>query len=378
MWSESYEKDLRDILTLQRDLSHAIASEIRIQVTPQERGRLAKSHSVNPEAYDAYLRGSFLFARHSFVDNEAAIAAAERAVTLDPTLAVGHALLALASVEHYFTFSPESQKTLEEKAFVGVEKAVSLDPEEAMAYFARGKMLWTPSNRFPHERAIREYRRALALNPNLADARAQLSLTYNHIGLLDEALREANAAADINPSDTLPRVVVGQALLYKGQYEKALTVWMQNPQQAYASVTGSHTAWTLFQLGRTKEAAVRTTDFLKTYPGDVGGLGVQAALFAASGNSEAAESIIRGIAGRKGFGHFHHTAYYIACAYARMGKMEQALEWVRQAVESGFACYPLYENDPNLLVLHADPRWIELMASYRQTWERRKGEFAAK
>ena len=65
LWSESYEKDLRDVLTLQSEIAHAIVGEIRIQVTAQEKVRLAKTRSVNPEAYDAYLRGSFLFAKHS-------------------------------------------------------------------------------------------------------------------------------------------------------------------------------------------------------------------------------------------------------------------------------------------------------------------------
>jgi len=376
LWSESYEKDLRDILTLQRDIARAIASEIRIQVTPQERGRMAKMRAVNPDAYDAYLRGLFQYARHSKTDNEAAMAAAERAITLDPGHSASHALLALAAVEHYFTFAPETRKTLEERVFVTVEKAISLDPEEALAYLARGRMLWTPSNHFPHERAIQEYRRALSLNPNLADARAQLSLTYNHIGLLDEALHEAKAAEDINPSDTLPRVVVGQALLYKGQYEKALAVWTQNPQEAYASVTGSHTAWTLFQMGRMQEAAEKLRELFKTFPDDVGGLGVQAALLAAEGKSAAAEAIINRIAGRKGFGHFHHTAYFIACAYARMHRTEQALNWLHEADQSGFSCYPLFASDPNLKPLHTDPRWAELLEEWKQNWDRRKRDVA--
>src|SRR5213076_2205514 len=94
LWSESYEKDLRDILTLQREIADAIAGEIRIQVTPQEKVRLAKTRAVNPEAYDAYLRGAFLFARHGKVDNLAAITSTERAVTLDPTFSAAHALLA--------------------------------------------------------------------------------------------------------------------------------------------------------------------------------------------------------------------------------------------------------------------------------------------
>jgi tetratricopeptide (TPR) repeat protein len=361
---------MRDVIALQREIAQAVTSEIKAKVTPQETARLSKSRQVNPAAYDAYLRGVLLYGRHSNTDNQAAIETMERAVSLDPGFAAGHALLALSYVERLFTFAPDEQKMLEEKAYVAVEKAITLDPDEPMAYFARGRMLWTPGNHFPHEKAIREYRHALALNPNLAEARAQLALTFNHIGLLEKALHEARASASINPVDALPRVVMGQALLYGGELDRALNVWTGNPPDAYASVTGSHTAWTLFQMGRREEAAMEVAEFLKKYPNDVGGLGVRAVLLATSARKTEAEAIIRSIAGQKGFGHFHHTAYYIACAYAHLNNVDAALEWVRTAADTGFACYPLFERDANLARLRADPRWAPLMSELRTEWER--------
>ena len=370
LWAENYERDMRDVIGLQRDVASAITSEIKAKVTPQETARRNKTRRVNPEAFDNYLRGVLLYSRHTIVDNEAAITILDQALALDHDFAAAQALLAAACVERFFTYAPQEQKVLEEKAYVAVEKAIAIDPDESMAWFARGRLFWTPSNRFPHERAIREYRHALALNPNSAEARAQLALTYNHVGLLDEAMREANAAAEINPVDALPRVVIGQALLYGGQHERALNVWSSNPPDAYASVTGSHTAWTLFQMGRTQEAASKIAEFLAKYPNDVGGLGVQAVLLAVSGKHSEAEAVIRSVAGQKGFGHFHHTAYYIACAYARMGKADEALGWMREAADSGFSCYPLFERDPNLAPLHSHPAWGPTMSGFKQTWDR--------
>jgi TolB-like protein/Flp pilus assembly protein TadD len=369
LWAENYERDMREVIALQREVAHAITSEIRVKVTPQESDRLKKTRPVNPEAYDGYLRAVLLYGRHTKADNDAAIATLDHAIALDPKFAAALALLAASCVERSFTFAPEEQKALEEKAYVALEKAISLDPEESMAWFARGRLLWTPSHRFPHERAIRDYRHALALNPNAAEPRAQLALTYNHVGLFDEALREARVAADINPVDALPRVVIGQALLYAGQYDHALSVWASNPPDAYASVTGSHLAWTLFQVGRVKEAADKVEELLAKYPGDVGGLGVRAALLAAAGKRSEAEAAIRSIAGQKGFGHFHHTAYYIACAYARLGNGDAALDWIREANQSGFACYPLFDRDPNLSAVRSHPRWGATMSEYRQAWE---------
>src|SRR6185436_15925557 len=109
--------------------------------------------------------------------------------------------------------------------------------------------------------------------------------------------------------------------------------------------------------------------FLATYPRDVGGLGMKAVLLGSSGKNSEAEAVIQSIAGQKGFGHFHHTAYYIACAYARMANIAAAVEWLREAAASGFPCYPLFERDPNLESLHRDPRWSPLMREIKQNWE---------
>ena len=76
-----------------------------------------------------------------------------------------------------------------EKGFVASEKALALDPDLAVAHLARGRLLWTPANHFPHEKVIQEYRRALALDPSLDEARNQLALVYCHIGLLTRRSR---------------------------------------------------------------------------------------------------------------------------------------------------------------------------------------------
>ncbi|MEO5720498.1 MAG: protein kinase [Chthoniobacterales bacterium] len=219
IWAQSYERDLRDALTLQREVARNIVSEIRIKLSPQDEVRFGRVGSVNPEAYDQYLRGQFYLHRQDRAENEAAIAALERAVALDSTFAAAHASLAQAYVWKLFLFAPEEQQ-LAEKAFVATEKALALDPNLAEAYLARGRLLWTPANRFPHEKAIREYRRALALNPGLDEARNQLALVYNHIGAFDEAFEELHRAVATNPSNTLAQFRIGQTLLFQGKYEE--------------------------------------------------------------------------------------------------------------------------------------------------------------
>jgi tetratricopeptide (TPR) repeat protein len=176
--------------------------------------------TVNPEAYDH--RGQYYLHRQNREDNDAAIAALERAVATDDTFAAAFAELAQAYVWKLFLFAPE-EKQWAEKAFVAAEKALALDPNLAVAYLARGRLLWTPENRFPHEKAIREYRHALTLNPSLDEARNQLALVYLHIGAFDQALQESQEAMRTNPNNNLAQLRVGQALNLQGKYEQALS-----------------------------------------------------------------------------------------------------------------------------------------------------------
>ena len=222
VWANSYERDLRDVLALQREVTRDIVGEIRIKLTPQEQVRFETARPVNPEAYDHYLRGKFYLYRQNREDNEAAITALERAVATDPTFAAAHAELAQAYVWKLFFFTRE-ERQWSQKAFMAAEKALSLDPNSAVAYLARGIALWTPANHFPHEKAIREFRRALSLNPNLDEARNQLARVYFHIGAFDEALQESQKAITTNPNNNLAQLRIAQILNFQLKYEQALT-----------------------------------------------------------------------------------------------------------------------------------------------------------
>src|SRR5258705_3090510 len=320
LWADSYERDLRDVLALQREVTRDIVGEIRIKLTPQEQGQFGSVRAGNPEAYGDCLRVRFYLNRQTKDDNEAAITALERAVGTDPTFAAAYAELAQAYVWKLFLFAP-GEKQWAEKAFVAAEKALALDPDLAVAHLARGRILWTPANHFPHEKAIQEYRRAVALNPSLDEARNQLALVYCHIGAFNEALQQSQKAGTANPTNNLAQSGMGQTRNIQGKYEEALSVLRAIPREANPELVGHQIVWALINLGRKEEASATVEQFLRDYPQDNGGLftGLQAVLAASAGQERMAEDKIKLAVERgKGFGHFHHTAYYIACAYALM------------------------------------------------------------
>jgi len=131
-------------------------------------------------------------------------------------------------------------------------------------------------------------------------------------------------------------------------------------------------AWALFNLGRREEASATIEKLLKDYPEDTGGVftSIQAVLAASAGEQHLAEAKIESAVKRgKGYGHFHHTAYQIACAYAAMNKPEQAIKWLQAAADDGFPCLPLFETDRNLETIRKDPKFVSLLNRLRQQWE---------
>jgi serine/threonine protein kinase/tetratricopeptide (TPR) repeat protein len=371
-WTQTYDRELRDVLAFQSEVAGAITREIQIKLTPQEQARLSSGRTVNSDAYDYYLRGKSHATILTDSENQTAIEMLEHAVALDPSFAIAFAELARAYTRRLNTFAPE-EKQWEQKAFTAIEKALSLDPYLAEAHLARGLLLWTHANHFPHERVIQEYREALSLNPNLDEAHHQLCVVYLHIGLLDEALQEIQTAVAINPSNTYAQYRVGMVYLYHGRAEEALAVFRKYQAVQASAYSDYQTIWALSALGRRGEAWKVVEESRRQDPKDAGGaMNSAAAMLAASdGDRRKAEDLIRtALRGKeKGFIHFHHTAYNIACAYALMNRPQQAIEWLQKAADDGLPCYSLFANDHNLDNLRQDPRFITFLAKQKEQWE---------
>jgi len=329
--------------------------------------------SANPAAYDAYMRGKVNVSSENPGNNEAAIKLFQEAIAADPSFAAAYAELARAYSIKARLFAPGAdKKKLNEEAEVDVEKALALDPNLAEGYFARGLILWTPYNRFPHEQAVQAYKRAIQLNPNFDEAHHQLGYVYLHIGLLDQGWQELETALAINPGNTLARFRLGQIEMCRAKYEEAFQIFDTTALEKNP-IVAAYKANSLFRLGRTEEASALIEQLLKDYPKDEGGqvISVKAMMLAKAGKQREAEAAIQhAIDIGRGYIHFHHTSYNIASAYALMHQPDPALKWLQVTAEEGFPNYPLFEGDANLDNLRKDPRFIAFMANQKQQWER--------
>jgi len=361
VWSAEYDRSLHDVFAIQSDVARRVADALQSRLTGDD-GRAAVP-TTSLAAYDFYLRG--LYYAQKVVDpaseqatRDSAILMLERAVQNDPRFALGYAVLARQYARKYFTSSAD--KRLEQRGFVAVEKALALDPHLAQAYHARALLAWTLANGFPHEQAVRDLRRALELNPSLAEAHYDLARVYLHIGLLKKAREEARATELLDPattSRTRPRI--GLIDWSDGAYTAALAGLENAPGWE------PDLAQVLHRLGRTGEAFALLDSVLRATPPEALGpdaYGVYALLLASRGDRAGAQGYIeRAIARGEGRSHFHHAEYAIAAAYAQMGDRARALEWLRRTAADGMPCHPLFAKDPMLDPLRRDPAFITFL-----------------
>lgn len=369
LWAESYQGKVRDVLALQSNVAQAIANEIHITLTAQEQARLARASPVKPEAYEAYLRAKFAFRAHDRTGTqvEEAIRWLERATASDPNFAQAHAFLGRAYVSRFFSFDPNPE--WERKAFAHIERAFALDPDLPEAYLARGDLTWTLANRFPHERAIQDYRKALELNPNLVDAHFALGSVYQHIGRFEETRTAYRMALQLDPHNPDVRYRIPRLHLYMQNYQAALTEFERNPD--FPPAWQWQKALALNYLGRKEEALHLIEEIEQQLPAQEDVASTHALILASAGARAQAEEQIRiAVQAGEGKSHFHHAAYNIASAYALMGERRLALQWLKRTTEEGMPCYPLFEKDPNLDSLRADPEFVAFMADLKPRWGR--------
>jgi len=360
LWADRYDRDADDVFALQDDISRKIAMALEVALDPGD----TKPPTRNIEAYDAYLQGVYLTWQDSPSSNERAIPLLEKAVALDPGFALAHAAMAANYRQIFHNFDPT--RHWEEKAHVALQKALALEPDLPEAHHTRGMLTWTLSNGFPHEAAIQDIRRAIAGKPSLGEAHRQLCNIYAHIGLLDEALAECDAARRIDPTAVMVRSATGMALLHQNRYGDLLALREKNPEM--------YTPWlwgpALMALGREREAREMVEAAIVKRPQDSGLHGLNALLLARAGeNVRAQEMIGRSLDLGKGLGHIHHTQHLVGAAYAAMGRKADALDWLERASAEGFPCFPYFEKDPFLDPLRDDPRFQRWLRGVKEQWQ---------
>lgn len=207
LWAKRYERDLKDVLALQDEIAQDVAEQIRVKLTPQEHSLITQAHNVDPEAYDAYLRGSYWMQQLTLEGSNKGCAYFQKAVTKDPSYALAH--VGKAQCED----TPGRYRE--------VTKALALDPSLAEAHTLLATIKVQDWD-WPSAEA--EHKQAIALNPNDAPAHYWYSVYLVAMGRLEEATREIERARDLNPYDAFTTLWLAQVLYHARRYDEALRV----------------------------------------------------------------------------------------------------------------------------------------------------------
>lgn len=339
--------------------------------------QLGRERPIKAEALGPYLEGWSRVREGGKENFELATAKLEQALALDPAQPKIYAVLAVAYGSRSFFFDPTNHE-LESKAEAAADKARLLGPNLPETLFARAFLLvHRPGNKgWQHERAIESLQRLLDLHPKVAqenpslaaDTHYQLSVFYLHIGLLDVALEEGQTAAALEPLHSRVQYLMGLVALHRDEFREAVERFQRVISEG-AGLNYADLALAYLKLGLTNEAHATIEEGLSKQPSDPGGqyASVEAMLSARADEFAKAEKAIqlakeRGI----GFGHFHHTAYNIGCAYALLHKPEPAVEWLQRAANTGFPCYPAFRDDPTLDIIRSDLQFQKFLAEQKQ------------
>lgn len=219
LWSESYERKLTNVLSLQGELAQAIVQQVKVKLTPQERARLAEERSVDPAAHDAYLRGRFHLNRPTPSEVSKAIEFFEEATRKDPAYALAYA--GLANAYNYIGWlGGAPAREVFPKAKQAAIRALELDETLAEAHAELGYTAtfydWEWAT------AERELERAVALNPNYADGYLRLSWYLGTQGRLEEGRAAITRASELDPLSLVMHANMANYYQWKRDFDGAL------------------------------------------------------------------------------------------------------------------------------------------------------------
>jgi len=219
LWASTYEREMTEVLALQSELVQAIAGEIRVHVTPQERKHLSRERLVNPEAYEAFLMGRLFLNKATAPAVEKSIDQFRKAIEKDPKNAAAYVGLVDAyGLLGQMASLPSAEVASQQRK--AAQKALEIDETLAEGHIALGNV--KRGLDWDWEGAEREYKRAIELNPNSADARLWYSQLLGLIGRNEEALAQITRARVLDPLNPFIAANVLWRLYYIGRYDEAI------------------------------------------------------------------------------------------------------------------------------------------------------------
>jgi len=348
LWGETYKRPMREVLVMYSDVARTVASKIHIGLTGEEETRLADTRLVNPEAYDAYLKGMFHWQRLNPEDLEAALLYFESALEKDPNYIPALTGMYRVGAGYGILGVTPSDETAS-KLIAAQEKVLELEEKPAEVHYLMAvKKTW---GEMDWKKAEKSYRKAIELNPNFPEAQAYYSHYLFIMNRPDEAMVQIERAMELDPFNPLFQSLYGVDLVFMRRYDEAI-VQFQKALKTVPNhgVAADVLAQAYHQKGMYKEALEQKKRYYESI-----------------GLEEVAQSMTRGYekAGcRQGWIYAAETLeklsketlilpIYIAESYSYAGNKEKTMDWLEKGWEM--------KNDGNMAYIGVDPHFVDLL-----------------
>ena len=327
LWTERYDREMADVFELQDEIAHKIAEALRITLSPQEQEALAAKPTENLQAYDLFLRGRSYARRLVRQDLEFALQLYENAVAQDPSFALAYAAIANVCAVYHYNFEREASWL--ERARAASQKAMALQPELPEAKVAQAWILYASAE---YDEALRNLRAVVERKRDTESAYYLLLRVLFASGQYQEVARVAEAAIEASGTDYNVYVPVMNALGALGKHET-----LKNVRQRAVQAFEEH-------LRRTPEDA-RARILL------AGNYAYEGRIDDATREANLAMLL------RPNDANVHYNA---ACTFCSMGKKAEAIDALAKAWKAGFRDPDWTRRDPDLVLLHGDAEFERL------------------
>ena len=357
LWSQSYEGELRDTLTLQNKVASAIADQIRINLNPQEQAALKNTKFVNPQAYEFYLKGRYFWNKRTADGLKVALAYFNQAVDEDPKYAQAYSGLAdtyaLLGDWQYAAMTPKEALP---KAKAAAIKALELDSTLGEAHNSLAFVL--DGFDWDLDAGGKEFRQAIDLNPSYATAHHWFAWHLSLLGRYDEGIAEMRKAENLDPLSLIINADLAELLVLAHSYDESIrqsnkTIEMDpNFAMAHNQLAQGYLEKHMYSEAVTElEKAVRLSGGSPTCIANL------ARAYAASGKRSEAIRLLSGLQKRSNPTYSYGSE--IATIYASLGNRDQAMNWLEKAYEERFNPGVLLR--PGFDPLRSDPRFEDLV-----------------
>jgi TolB-like protein/Tfp pilus assembly protein PilF len=358
LWAEIYDRKLTDIFAVESDIAKTIADTLQVKLTGSEKQLIASQATNDTTAYELYHKGRSLWGKRTGDNIPKAIAFFEQAIARDPNYALAYAGLASAYILSPF-YTGADRREAGSKAKEAALKALRLDPNLAEAHAALGKVLFF--SEIDLAGATREYKRAIELKPNDADAHHWFSNdSLAALGQFDEAIAEGKRSVELDPLSIVINADLGETFFYARRFDESVAQLRKTLEIDPTSFYAHYNLGIALQAKGDLSGAITEYEKAKQLSDNPAVATFWAQAKAHAGDKEAAQRMLTEL--DKINQQREVVGYLRALLYLSLNNKEEALRWLEQGYEERDGSNICWINvDPLLDRLHGDPRFEALV-----------------